>query len=901
MSVKTGKKLIEVALPLEAINRESARENYIYRGNPSAIHKWWAQRPLATCRAVLFASLIDDPSSRPDLFPSVRDQDRERARLFDFIERLVVWETANDQELLDQAADEIRRSIGDAQPQVCDPFCGGGTIPLEAQRLGLQALASDLNPVAVALTRSLVDLPAQFVDRPPVRPAQELPSGTWRGSQGLAEDVRFYGDWIYREANGRIGDLYPHVKFGNSRVPTLAWLWSRTVRCPNPSCGIAAPLVRSFTLSTRAGHEAHAVPVCSDGETRVIFAVAPGQSEIPGTVTRRGATCVRCGAVMPFDYVASEGASGRLGLQLMAVVGLAHRRVYIAPDEEQIAVAAAALPQDPPDTDLPEQALGFRVQRYGITKHRDLFTQRQLVALETLGDLVLAARDRVVGDGASIEYANAVATYLAFAVDKVVMFNSTLVPWFPKEDRQKSAFATQTVSMVWDFAEGNLLGDAGGSFTNSVRTVADALEQLPRQSRSGVVRQLDATVITSESKVLISTDPPYYDNVPYADLSDVFYVWLRRMLRTIDPDLFSTVMTPKTAELVAEPARFNGKRGEANHAFEVGMARVFERARAIADPAFPITVYYAFKQAETSRESGGTASTGWETMLSALLGAGFAITGTWPLRTERAGRQRDVASNALASSIVLVCRPQPADTQIATRRELVNALRAELPDALRALQHGNIPPVDLAQAAIGPGMGIFSRYAKVLDADGAPLSIREALGLINQTLDEVLAEQDGEFDADTRWAVAWFDQYGFGEGDFGMAETLSTAKNTSVGGMVEAGIVRSGRGQVRLLRPDELPVDWNPLRDSRLTVWEATHHLVRALDDGEHSAAELARQLGGVADGARDLAYRLYMLCERKKRAPEALAYNALVQSWPEIQRLAAEAAGAPVQGTLEV
>lgn len=888
-------------MPLEAINRESARENYIYRGNPSAVHKWWAQRPLAACRAVLFASLVDDPSSRASDFPSPEEQDAERARLFDLIERLVVWENANDEALLHEAASEIRRSNPERLPQVCDPFSGGGTIPLEAQRLGLQALASDLNPVAVALTKGLIEIPARFVDQPPVRPADRLDlSATWRGSQGLAEDIEHFGAWMLDRAKSRIGSLYPVVRTASGPLPVIAWLWARTVRCTNPGCRLLTPLVRSFTLSTRAGHEKHAVPIVTSNNERVSFRIEDGRGSIPPAVTRRGARCFRCNTTIPLDYAAAEGSDGRMGFELLATVAQGDRRIYLAPDNEQVAAAASARPNDPPDSELPASALGFRVQRYGLRRHSDLFTARQLVALETLCDLVQEARDRAVVAGASEEYADAVATYLAFTVDKVVMFNSTLVPWFPKEDRQKSAFATQTVSMVWDFAEGNVLGSVGGSFQSAVRTVADAVRQLPRQSVPGVVQQLDATAIDPADLVLVSTDPPYYDNVPYADLSDIFYVWLRRMLAPIYPDLFSTLLTPKTQELVAEPARFDGNRHEANRAFESGMSAVFDRIRDITDPEFPVTVFYAFKQAENDDGGVGTVSTGWETMLSGLLGAGIAVTGTWPLRTERSGRLRDVASNALASSIVLVCRVRPAAATLATRREFIEALRSELPDAVRNLQHGNIAPVDLAQAAIGPGMAVFSRYSKVLEADGTPMAVRTALGVINQLLDEVMAEQDTDYDASTRWSIAWFEQYGLNEGPYGEAEVLARAKGVAVNGLVQDALVTAGAGRVRLLRPSELSSDWDPISDVRLRVWEVTHHLVRALGDGgEEVAAEILRRVGAsIGDMARDLGYRLYNTCERKSWAQEALRYNELVSAWPEIQRLATTSE-APQQQTL--
>jgi putative DNA methylase len=405
----------------------------------------------------------------------------------------------------------------------------------------------------------------------------------------------------------------------------------------------------------------------------------------------------------------------------------------------------------------------------------------------------------------------------------------------------------------------------------------------------------DASAQVISSSKVVSTDPPYYDNVPYADLSDFFYVWLRRSLKPVFPDLFATLAAPKAEELVAFAYRHDGKVG-AEAFFLGGMTQAMHRLAEQAHPAFPVTVYYAFKQAETEGVE-GTASTGWETFLDAVTRAGFAIGGTWPMRTEREARSRSIDSNALASSIILVCRPRVANAPTATRREFLAALKAELPDALIHLQRGNIAPVDLAQAAIGPGMAVYTRYVKVLDAEGKPLGVREALALVNQTLDEVLAEQEGDFDADSRWALAWFEQSGFAEGEYGVAETLSKAKNTSVSGMAEAGIVASKGGKVRLLRPDELPADWDPATDPRLTAWEVVHQLIRALESGgEGAAAEMVAKVGNKAEVARELAYRLYTVCERKKRAQEALSYNALVQSWPEIARLAREGGQAPAE-----
>ncbi|PWU16973.1 MAG: hypothetical protein C5B50_12295 [Verrucomicrobia bacterium] len=981
--MKTGeyrKKLIEVALPLEDINREAARENYIYRGNPSGIHKWWAQRPLAACRAMVFASLVDDPSERvtelladagkramaekgfrtrkkawsqlkatfdkasraglksvpdPGPEPKIEDiiEEQERDRLFGIIRELVKWENSNDERVLKLARDEIMKSTDGKPPPVYDPFCGGGSIPLEAQRLGLEALASDLNPVPVLITKSLIEIPPAFAGKPPVNPEAKrrfTSSGSWKGAAGLAEDIRYYGHWMRDEAAKRIGHFYPKVKLpkehGGGEATVIAWLWARTVASPNPAAkGAHVPLVRSFWLSTKAGKKAWIEPVIEAGRLAYHFEVCSQKTEserraqdkgyevktepsVAGTVSRNGGVCLLTGSPIPLEYVRAEGRAGRLGARLMAIVVEAPSgRAYCAPNHQHELAAEVDQSPDVPDTDLPEEALGFRVQNYGMTKHRHLFTARQLAALGTFCDLVGEVRTRLVADsGEKGLYADAIAMYLAFAVSKYSIYGNSLVPWYTKEDRPSMLFGRQAVSMVWDYAEVNPLTEIGGSLGKSVSIVADILDNLPSGVRMGSVTAKSATEIEAAGGVLFSTDPPYYDNVPYADLSDFFYVWLRKMLLPIFPALVPTVLVPKAEELVADPFRHGG-RDEARLFFEKGMGRIFARMLRAADGRFPTTVYYAFKQAEEDgsdvegeEASAARTSTGWETFLQGLIDVGWQIDGTWPLRTERTGRMRDNASNALASSIVLVCRPRPDDAGLASRRDFLAALKKELPEALRHLRKGNIAPVDLAQAAIGPGMAVFSRYARVLEADGSPVGVRTALALINQTLDEVLAEQEGEFDADTRWALAWFDQNGFKEGAYGTAETLCTAKNTSVAGMVEAGIVVAKAGKVRLLKKEELAPDWNPANDSRLTVWEATHHLIRSLDSGEQVAAQLLKDLGAMAEVARDLSYRLYTVCERRKWSQEAIGYNALVLIWPDLKRQADELkASGPAQREL--
>jgi putative DNA methylase len=928
------RKLIEVALPLEAINRESAREKSIRHGHPSTLHLWWARRPLAACRAVLFASIVDDPSSRPDLFPTEEKQEVERQRLFRIIEELVKWENTTNETVLEAAREEIRKATDGNPPPVLDPFCGGGSIPLEAQRLGLEAHASDLNPVAVLIAKALIEIPPKFAGQPPVNPdsREKLAHGaTWNGAQGLADDVRYYGKWIRDEAYKRIGHLYPKANLPDGGEATvIAWLWTRTVICPNPACGVRMPLVRSFDLSTMKGREWHVEPsIADDG---VHLQVRPGKSANSGTVDRRGAKCVACGTSVSLTHVRNEGKAGRLSSQMMAIVAEGERkRIYLSPDGEDARYANIPNPQWQPDAQIPLNPRDFKTPNYGLTDFADLFTRRQLVALSTFSDLVGEARQQVVTDAVAadvggndeslesgglgpVAYADAVAVYLGFLVSKLADKGSTLCSWDvgPTSSRTASGrsarvatvrvtFARQALAMTWDFAEVNFFSDSVGSIDTVLGTLTAPLEYLPRDVRSGTVQQLDvSSALNRVARDMIATDPPYYDNIGYADLSDFFYVWLRHTLGTVFPTLFSTLLTPKSQELVATPYRFGGDRREADTFFETGLYKAFSAARASHDSHFPMTFFYAFKQAES--QDGAISSTGWDTMLSGLLDGGFAVTGTWPVRSELSSRTIASGKNALASSIVLACRPRPDDAPIATRREFVSALRAELPVAMKQLQHGNIAPVDLAQASIGPGMAVFSRYAKVLEADGTSMNVRSALALINQTLDEILAEQEGDFDADTRFAVTWFEQHGFGEAAFGEVDVLARAKDTSTGGLEDAGVLHSRAGKARLLRRDELPNDWDPVADRRPTVWEATQHLAHRLEvRGEEAAAELLRRLGGLGETARELAYRLYTTCERKGWAQDARAYNALVVAWPEIARLVAGTPEAEAQQVMEL
>ena len=798
------RKLIEVSLPLDAINREAAREKSIRHGHPSTLHLWWARRPLAACRAVLFAQLVDDPSARPEEFPTEEAQAAERARLHALIERLVPWEATTDVGgVLAEARAEIRKSCGDDPPAVLDPFAGGGSIPLEAQRLGLVAHASDLNPVAVLINKALIEIPPRFAGRPPVHP-DAANRTTWTGAQGLAEDVRFYGRWMRDEAQRRIGHLYPKATLPDgTQANVIAWIWARTVTCPNPACGGALPLVRSFWLGKKKGKEAWVRPVVEGGRVRFEIGHGPGGPPVEGTVSRTGATCIVCSTPVPLAHVRAEGKAGRMGAQLMAVVAEGHRqRIYLAPTVEHEQAAVVARPDAVPDTELPKQALGFRVQGYGMTHHADLFTSRQLVALCTFSDLVGEARALVEKEGGP-EYADAVAVYLSLAVSRLADLQNSLARWENSRSQVRNLFTRQAISMIWDFGECGLFSEAAGDFKIALKNMVTALEGTPRAGRA-LVLQRDAATHTSIDPVVISTDPPYYDNIGYADLADFFYVWLRRSLKEVYPELLATVLTPKASELVADPFRHEGGKDAAERFFEDGFVRTFTALRAAQAPGIPLTVFYAFKQAEDDDD--GVASTGWETMLAGLIAAGLEVTATWPMRTELGNRMRNQASNALASSIVLACRPRPDAAGVTDKRAFVAALRAELPSRLRLMQQAAVAPVDLAQAAIGPGMAVFSRYAKVIEPSGEPMRVRAALVLINEVLAEVLDEQEGELDAESRWAVKWFEQYRFDAGDSGLADQLCRAYDTSLGGLVEAGVISAvapdaAAGTPRAARP----------------------------------------------------------------------------------------------------
>lgn len=910
-----AKKLIEVALPLEAINAESAREKSIRHGHPSTLHLWWARRPLAAARAVIWSSLVDDPSEHPEQFPTEEAQNKERQRLFAILEKLVKWENSNNPEILDAAKSEIMRSTGNNPPPLLDPFAGGGSIPLEAQRLGLEAHAHDLNPVAVMINKAMIEIPPKFAGQAPVNPESRAPidgSSGWTGAKGLAEDVRYYGEWMKQQAFQKIGHLYPKVKVpaaqGGGEATVIAWIWARTVKCPNPACGCEMPLASSFVLSRKKGNEAYVRPII-DGNS-ITFMVEYGKNAPSAPKSSKGANfqCIRCGENASGNYVRKEAHDGKLGRTLMAIVAEGtHGRIYISPDAEQVIIANQALPTWKPDQLVTTPCHDVdRLPMYGMPTWGDAFTDRQLTALTTFSELVSEAQKQAEADAVAAglpndhialseggtgarAYGEAVGVYLSFSIDRLADRSSSICSWDSGYVKIRNTFGRQAIPMTWDYAEGNPFSSSTGSFSSTVDWIYKCLLEFPT-SRQGIAKQFDAQSDCGLRNIMVSTDPPYYDNIGYADLSDFFYVWMRQALKQTYPNLFRTMLVPKAEELVATPYRFDGSVEKARDFFEDGMLHTCQQIYQYAREDIPVTIYYAYKQSDT--DTGGsetkTASTGWETMLSAVIQAGFAITGTWPMRTEMSNRSIASGTNALASSIVLVCRKRPEDAPMVTRRSFIAELKRELRPALQKLQRSNIAPVDLAQSAIGPGMGVYSKYSKVLESDGTPMTVRSALQIINQELDVYFNEQDGELDQNSRFCVDLYMQNAFNDIKFGDADTLARAKNTSVAALAAKGVLFAQKGSVHLLTREELP---EKVDEREETIWLLCQQLTHAMAIGgiEACAQIVVNMLGSNAERAKDLAYRLYTVAERKGWAQEAYAYNALVIAWPEIQSRAAE------------
>ncbi len=935
-TVKTRKKLIEVALPLEAINKESLlRKQKAPKGWPMSFHKYWAQRPLAAARAIIFAQMVDDPSAYPDVFQTEEAQFKRREYLFGLIKELCMWDNTWDSNLVRTVQAEIKASWEvfcednsnhplakehfqkDALPGFWDPFGGSGAIPMSAQWMGLDSVGSDLNPVAVVLNKAMMELPWAFKGKKAVNPDAKILIKEAEAAMGMASDVKYYARILRKISLGGIHRHYPDYEVTDDvitqhpelaahkgqKLTIVAWIWARAVKSPNPACAeIDVPLCSSFLLSSKSGKEAFITPSLINGRYRYTVKCGPGhdaESVRLGTSAGRRAAfkCLASGVPISYDYIREQGAAGRLSQVLMAVVvDGPNGRIFLDPREIDEFSAKSATPRWRPET-LMQGKCRVNVSNYGINTFGDLFTERQLLAHTTFVDSIEEVRKIIeqdalqsgvsndstaLSDGGrgALAYSQAIATYLACIVDRMVYYGSTLSTWLPKDNAIRDCMPRQALAMTWDFTEANPFGKSSGDILTCANSVANYLE-VATPNAAGRGAQCDAqTGIPDKSLRLISTDPPYYDNISYADLADFFYAWMRPMLKGIYPGLFSTLATPKIEELVADSARHGGP-ARAEHFFIEGMTSAMRSISAKSHPAFPITIYYAFKQSEGDED--GTASTGWETFLGAIINAGLSIEGTWPLKTEGAGRMIASGTNALSSSIVLVCRKRVSAAPPITKREFMQNLRQAMPGAISALLEASLAPVDLAQAAIGPGMAIYTSYTKVVGLDGAPLTVREALMTINQVLDEQLAEQEGNWDADTRWAVVWFEQFAFGAGEFGQADQLARAKNTSVLGVVEAGITSSSAGKVRLLKPDELPVGWSPETDNRLTVWEVLHHLIRLQKQGEVLAASMLARVGEKAEPAKELAYRLYGICERKKRSTEGQLYNDLIAVWPDL------------------
>ena len=899
--IQANKKLIEVAMPLEAINREAARDSSNLSGHPWGLHYWWARRKLPACRAVLFGQLVNDPSCNFEEFPTLQLQTIERKRLISIMERLVVWENSNDASLYRQAHAEILKSNNGILPRIIDPFAGGGSIPIEAQRLGLEVVASDLNPVAVLINKALLELPIIWKDRDPVHEGSlESKIGKWVGASGLAEDVARYGKDIGDSVRKKLEPHYPPAILENgAEVPVTAWLWCRTIECPNPACRIETTLASTWWLNKKKGQEAWLEPYVEKKKIKFnVIKKGNGPKDPPKQGRGANFKCVACDTLIRDVYVKEHAMKGSLGSTLLAMVVESGKREFISGNSMHEDAARIAIPPNLPQEELAYDPRSIWCVSYGLRKFVDLFTPRQLQAIVAFSDAIIEIKEVIFTDALKKSfteidaklYADSIALYLAFVLDRATDNWSSLTSWHSGNGSIRNVFARQSIPMVWDYAEANPIGEVSVAWEKLLTRYPVTIGRLGI-GQKGIVTQESATT-RDFSNVVLATDPPYYDNVGYADLSDFFYIWLRRSLGGSFSEITSTVLTPKADELVASQYRHGGKES-AKKKFEDGFQEVFKHVRDGHTLDIPITIFYAFKQSET--DDLGIASTGWETMLNGLMSSGWVITATWPIRTELTTRSVAQGSNVLASSIVLACRPRDASAIASSRRSFIGDLRNELPIALRELQQASVAPVDLAQAAIGPGMAIFSRYSKVLEADGTDMSVRTALALINQVLDEVLTEQEGDFDAETRFCVKWFMQFGWNEAPSGEADVLSRAVNTSVTSLERGGIFKATAGKARLLSPKEMDNVWDPEHDKSISIWEVALKIAYALQsDGIEKAAEwtaTARTRVDI-DAVKELSYLLFSVCEKKGWTDTAILFNGLGTSWSDMNAVVSSIPG---------
>ena len=933
--VKTIKKLIEVALPIDDINKAAIHEKAVKQGHPASLHLYWARRPLAAARAILFAQIVNDPSETIKGDKRLKETkikiQLERERLFEIIRELVKWENINNKDVLGRAQREIEKSFEFDKslnpnamelfkefPVIQDPFAGGGAIPLEAQRLGFKAVSTDLNPLPLLLNTAMTELPSRIPKAKPIGPEidqlrQRVINFEGGGLASFKEDLLRYGELVKSNAYEKIREFYPSVdcegaKNGTGKI--ISWIWARTVTSPNPAAhGKHVPIVKSFILSKKKGKCAW-VEYNIDENMDYAFTVKTGKElpdQLKGTVGRKGAECILTGSPIPLSYIREQGKNKCIGFKLMATVVEGERgRIYLSPTKKMEELAESVPDVDYPTSDIEHWAGCTNCVVYGYEQFHELFSKRQLLTLTTFSDEIKQVYKEILEKGVlsgwnkeeADNYATLISIYLTFALDKMADLGNAFCAWEPIAQCPRHLFGKQAIPMVWDFAEANPFSNSSGSWTTFVKGIIKGIGKLPvdafPDSLPGIVEQFDAQQPEAiMQNAVISTDPPYYDNVPYSNLSDFFYIWMRRTLRHIAPKFLNTIHVPKSPELVANQFRHGGKE-QAERFFLDGMTNVMTNMANNSHPAFPVTIYYAFKASET--RGANTSSSGWETFIEAVINSGFSITGTWPLSTENATRMRGQGANALASSIVLVCRKRNASGEVVTRREFQRELREELPSSLESMIGGDIgvsplAPVDLAQAAIGPGMAIFSKYDAILESDGSKMSVHDALILINRAITEYLNPDSGNFDSDTLFCDDWFSQYGWSAGSFGEADTLARAKGTSVDGVRDAGVIESGAGKVRLLKWSEYPSDWDPKTDNRTPVWEACHQMIRVLNEqGEAEAGALLARMPEQGEYIRQLAYHLYTLCERKKWAEEARAYNELIGSWHAIVAASQEA-----------
>lgn len=892
------RKLIEVALPLDEINAACKADKDRKTGTIRNLHKWFAPMPLPAWRALLFAAMIDDP-----------EDDTLRADLLGVIKQLV----ANGADLPDDAAladakARLRAQFPDGMPTVFDPFCGGGSTLIEAQRLGAPTRGSDLNPVPALITRTVTQILPKIWDGQPLHPAAvgdrarlarnerqltfpaaEQSRAPLRGYAGIVQDVNHYAAQIQDRVLRRLSKNYRSQDGEN----VVAWLWARTARCPNPSCGIDTVLTTSWWLAKRKNELAWLEPIVRDGRVDITVESgrAHGQAQDSPKIGDGVFECLACKATLDGRYLRSQGKDGRLGLRMTAVVAdVAGRRRYRAPTQQDLDAAAVTdLDSSFAAVPINSGGQGIRVGLYGVSTWDEIFSPRQRIWLTALADEVARVPSVVTADGGAQEWAVAAATLLGLAVGRVAQYESTQVRWFIDSrsgaGQALPAFGRHDVPMQWDFVE-PAPSSVAGSFTGAVRSITAGLSQASRGD--GVVVRQDARVARLAEPGLVATDPPYFDAIGYADHSDYFYIWHRRALKDVHPDLYGTAAAPKGGELTAIPVHHGNSKDAAREYFIEGFTEAFNNLQQSLRPDLPMLVVYASKEQKATKQE----ETRWSSILTAMIAADLEITGAWPIHGTGTNRMVGIGTNAVATYVVMTCRPRESTAMSISLTDFTRALRRELGPAVRDLQASSILPVDLAQAAMGPGMRIYSRYRAVLDQAGSRVPVEHAMRLINSALAEVLDEQEGELDPASRFAIRWWETYGWEPGTFGEADKAARPLGIGVDDVVRSQVATSRANKVQLRGSGAMDPRWTPTNDIQPTAWEAVHHLAHKLIDrgGELEAAELMASLGNLHDPAMALVYRLHDIAAKKSRAADQERYNALINSWSELVKLSKDA-----------